>query len=47
MYGCHGSDIPVDSGLSANGAGGCTVTFKKRGGISSAWPLAKLVAKWP
>lgn len=47
MYGCDSASLPADAGLSVNKAGGCTVTFKKRGGVDAAWALAKAVAKWP
>lgn len=44
IYGCSPDRIPPGSGLSCNGASGVTITFKKRGGISNAWALAKQVA---
>ena len=44
IYGCSPEQIPEGSGLSCNGASGITVTFKKRGGISNSWALAKQVA---
>ncbi len=43
IYGCD-EDLP--SPLKRNSSGGCTVTFKKRGGIEAAWSMAKTIAKW-
>ena len=43
VYGC-GQDLP--GGLKRNGNLGCTISFKKRGGIDAAWKLAKECAKW-
>ena len=39
------TDLP--EGLQLNSSNGCTVSFKKRGGLVAAWQLAKSVANWP
>ena len=46
IYGC-GDNFPEGSGLTANKSDGCTITFKKRGGVQKAWDLTKQVAKYP
>ena len=43
IYGCD-EDLPT--GIKKNGSGGCTVSFKKRGGLQAAWQLAQQCAKW-
>ena len=47
VYGCEAKDVPKDSGLQVNSANGCTISFKKRGGIKTAFDLAKKIARWP
>jgi len=47
VYGCGKDSLPEGSGLTANKSDGCTITFKKRGGVSQAWTLTKQVARWP
>ena len=39
--------LPEGCGLQLNSSNGCTVSFKKRGGLAAAWQLAKTIANWP
>ena len=39
-------ETQLPEGCQLNSSSGCTVSFKKRGGIAAAWQLAKTIAKW-
>ena len=45
VYGVTKGDLP--DGIKGNSSDGCTITFKKRGGILNAWNLTKKVARYP